>query len=180
MLPLLGKRCTKASASKLGLPTAIASASISIIISGSMSRRTSTIDVVGGWVPKNCPCARPISCQQVMSVTNIRVRVTLESSAPSPLSASWMISMQRTVWAYGSPGACTLPSSATGAHPVTKIRSPARRARQYSILDSQGAPLKTLWNDICISLPNIGTEAIPSLPVAPRPSPVKPHYSQYL
>ena len=65
-----------------------------------------------------------------MSVTNIRVRVTSARLAPSSFRAFSMMSMQRRVWASASPGAKTVPSSATGAVPVTKIRSPTRMARQ--------------------------------------------------
>ena len=55
---------------------AYASASISIIMSGFASRRTSTTVDAGGESAKNSLCARATSAKRSMSVTNIRVRIT--------------------------------------------------------------------------------------------------------
>ncbi|MDX1647786.1 MAG: DUF222 domain-containing protein [Longimicrobiales bacterium] len=76
-----------------------ASASISIIMSGWMRRRTSTMVVVGGWSPKISRWARPYSSHSSMSVTNIRVRVTCSGPAPSSASASRRMARQRAAWA---------------------------------------------------------------------------------
>ena len=84
-------------------------------------------------------------------IMNIRVRVTSVTSAPTPRSASRMISKHRIACPYASLGACMLPSGLTGAVPVTKIRSSARSARQYPTSLSQRAPLNARWNDTCFS-----------------------------
>ncbi len=55
-----------------------------------MSLLTSTMEVAGRIGAKYSPWTRPTSSQRLMSVTNMRVRTTSSSRAPTCSRASWI------------------------------------------------------------------------------------------
>ena len=74
----------------------IASASISISMSGDINRGTSTIVVAGRISPKSCPWALPTFSQlSAILTTYIRVRTTCCNEAPDRFRAA---SILRSVW----------------------------------------------------------------------------------
>lgn len=107
-----------------------ASASISTSIAGSINRCTCTIVAAGRMLPKNSPCARPISRQLSMSVTKRRVRTTSAKVAPQAASARSMLCRACTVYASGSPAPTMPPSSPIAVMPAAWMVSPTRTARE--------------------------------------------------
>ena len=105
-----------------------ASASISTSIAGSISAATCTIVVAGRMSPKTSPCARPISSQREMSVTNIRVRTTSASVNPARSRACSIDRQACRVWAAASPGCATAPST-IAVVPLTQAASPRTTTR---------------------------------------------------
>src|SRR5919197_6564114 len=129
-----------------------ASASISINISGSMSRLTSTMVAAGRMVPKNSPCALPTCSQSWMLTTYMRVRTTWASVAPAWVRAASMVRRAWTVCAYGSPTP-TMPVGVMAVVPATCTYGPTRTAREYPTRGSQGPPLEMFRRcTICVLL----------------------------
>ncbi len=76
------------------------------------SAATTTIVVTGRMSPNTSPWARPTPSQCPVSVTNMRVRTTSASPAPTRASAASTFSSAWRVCWYGSPGPATTPSAA--------------------------------------------------------------------
>src|SRR5689334_21652156 len=109
--------------------SAMQSASISTSHPFSTRPFTSTKVLAGFTLPNISPCAFAASRQRDISVSITRVRITLSSVNPALTIASAMISRQRFVWPYISPGAAMPPSGAIGAVPDTATNGPTLTAR---------------------------------------------------
>src|SRR5689334_9540589 len=72
----------------------IASPSISISQAGSIARTIWIMVEAGRMSLKNSPCARPASCQLLMSLRNIRVRTMCSRLPPASFTAFSIISRQ--------------------------------------------------------------------------------------
>jgi hypothetical protein len=97
-------------------------------MSGSIRAATCTIVVAGRISPKTSPCARPISSQRPMSVTNIRVRTTSAIENPARSRACSMMARACRVCAAASPACATRPST-SDVVPLTQAASPRTTTR---------------------------------------------------